>query len=88
MIKNTENLRQNIIDVVELLPLESLKLLWEIVSFLQTHTTPQITQTTSATTDAWDVLETLTGSVEAPTDWALEHNHYLYGTPKNREKPS
>ncbi len=32
--------------------------------------------------DAWDILETLTGSVDAPPDWAEQHDHYLYGTPK------
>ncbi len=32
--------------------------------------------------DAWDVLEALTGTVQAPADWAKEHNHYLYGTHK------
>ncbi len=36
--------------------------------------------------DAWDVLDELTGSIEAPADWASEHDHYLYGTPKrNRD---
>jgi hypothetical protein len=34
--------------------------------------------------DAWDVLEALTGTIEAPSDWAREHNHYLYGTPKRK----
>ncbi|QLE43989.1 hypothetical protein FD723_28505 [Nostoc sp. C052] len=33
-------------------------------------------------TDVWDVLEDLTGTVEAPEDWASQHDHYLYGTPK------
>jgi len=32
--------------------------------------------------DAWDVLESLAGTVEAPHDWASEHDHYLYGAPK------
>jgi hypothetical protein len=32
--------------------------------------------------NAWDVLESLTGTIEAPSDWASEHDHYLYGTPK------
>lgn len=27
--------------------------------------------------DAWGVLETLMGTVEAPTDWPTEHDHYL-----------
>jgi hypothetical protein len=33
--------------------------------------------------NAWDVLEALTGTIEAPNDWSREHDHYLYGTPKN-----
>ncbi|HIK11753.1 MAG TPA: hypothetical protein IGS52_16075 [Oscillatoriaceae cyanobacterium M33_DOE_052] len=35
--------------------------------------------------NAWDVLESLTGTVEAPADWATEHDFYLYGTPKRQE---
>ncbi|WP_424096329.1 hypothetical protein [Moorena producens] len=33
--------------------------------------------------NAWDVLEAFAGTVEAPSDWAMEHDHYLYGTPKS-----
>ncbi|WP_293072453.1 MULTISPECIES: hypothetical protein [unclassified Moorena] len=33
--------------------------------------------------NAWDVLEEFAGTVEAPSDWAMEHDHYLYGTPKS-----
>ena len=36
--------------------------------------------------DIWDTLADLTGVVEAPADWALEHDHYLYGTPKQSEE--
>ncbi len=32
--------------------------------------------------NVWDVLNTLTGSVEGPEDWSQEHDHYLYGLPK------
>ena len=32
--------------------------------------------------NAWDILGRLTGSVEAPEDWAREHDHYLYGVPR------
>ena len=32
--------------------------------------------------DAWSILEGLTGTVDAPEDWALEHDHYIYGAPK------
>lgn len=38
--------------------------------------------------NAWDVLESLTGTVEAPTDWSAEHDHYLYGTPNHQETKS
>ena len=34
---------------------------------------------------AWDLLEQLTGTVEGPEDGAVEHDHYLYGTPKRRQ---
>lgn len=32
--------------------------------------------------NAWDTLEKLAGTVNATPDWAAEHDHYLYGTPK------
>ncbi|MBD2330081.1 hypothetical protein [Alkalinema sp. FACHB-956] len=38
--------------------------------------------------NAWDVLESLTGTVEAPADWSAEHDHYLYDTPKHQETDS
>jgi hypothetical protein len=32
--------------------------------------------------DAWELLDQATGSLEAPHDWAEEHDHYLYGAQK------
>jgi hypothetical protein len=32
--------------------------------------------------DAWDLLDQMTGTINAPSDWAAEHDHYLYGAPK------
>ena len=32
--------------------------------------------------DAWDVLESLAGSVQAPSDWSAQHDHYISGRPK------
>ncbi len=32
--------------------------------------------------NAWDTLDKMAGSIAAPTDWAAEHDHYLYGTAK------
>jgi hypothetical protein len=37
--------------------------------------------------NAWDLLEELAGTVEAPEDWATEHDHYLHGTPKKQQRP-
>ena len=31
---------------------------------------------------AWDLLAGAVGVLEMPADWASEHDHYLYGTPK------
>ncbi|MDQ6693827.1 MAG: antitoxin family protein [Chloroflexota bacterium] len=42
-------------------------------------------ETSLGVADAWDVLASLAGTVQAPSDWSSEHNHYLYGTPKRRD---
>jgi len=39
--------------------------------------------------DAWQLLENLVGTLSAPPDWSVEHDHYLYGTPKRLpDKPA
>ena len=35
--------------------------------------------------NVWDVLERLAGTIDAPEDWAEEHDHYIHGTPKRRQ---
>lgn len=35
--------------------------------------------------NAWSVLKTMMGTVEGPSDWSSELDHYLYGTPKRGE---
>jgi hypothetical protein len=42
-------------------------------------------QQPQTTRNAWDVLESLAGTTEAPADWSAEHDHYLYGIPKRQE---
>ena len=37
----------------------------------------------AAEEDVWNLLDDLVGTIEAPQDWASEHDHYLYGTPKH-----
>ncbi len=39
------------------------------------------------TGDVWNLLADAAGSVEAPPDWASEHDHYLYGSPKQEAQP-
>ncbi|GBL10092.1 hypothetical protein NIES3806_07470 [Microcystis aeruginosa NIES-3806] len=39
-------------------------------------------KTISDDEQGWDCIEKLIGTVEAPQDWALEHDHYLYRLPK------
>jgi len=53
---------------------------------LEPNTRYVITVETASSEDAWDVLEKLAGTVTAPSDWASEHDHYLYGTPKHQDE--
>jgi len=45
----------------------------------------QVAPPVPARESLWDILESLAGTIEAPADWAIEHDHYLYGTPKRRQ---
>jgi predicted DNA-binding antitoxin AbrB/MazE fold protein len=40
-----------------------------------------------AQANAWDVLESLSGTVDAAVDWSAEHDHYIHGTPKRARTP-
>jgi hypothetical protein len=33
--------------------------------------------------DLFERLENQAGLIDGPTDWAAEHDHYLYGVPKH-----
>jgi len=35
--------------------------------------------------DVWSELDELRGTLEAPADWADQHDHYLYGVPRRAE---
>jgi hypothetical protein len=72
--------------VIERLPADAT--LDQIVDTLQ-HLEPETTAERPADPEAaltaggvWDLLEQAAGTVEMPADWASEHDHYLYGTPK------
>lgn len=32
--------------------------------------------------EPWDIIEGLIGTLDGPQDWSSQHDHYLYGTPK------
>ncbi|BCL37391.1 hypothetical protein [Nostoc sp. MS1] len=46
----------------------------------------EVAETFKVEGNAWDVLEALTGTIEAPSDWSSQHNYYLYGMPKNTDE--
>lgn len=48
--------------------------------------TIQATAQPDTENNAWDVLEAMTGTIEAPSDWSSEHDHYLYGTTKQQSE--
>jgi hypothetical protein len=52
---------------------------------LHVETAPQAA-VGNGSTDFGNVLKQHAGSVEAPADWAEQHDHYLYGTPKSPSK--
>lgn len=35
---------------------------------------------------AWDVLDALTGTIDAPEDWSTEHDHYITGSPTRHKR--
>ncbi|MGI0481765.1 hypothetical protein ACN4EE_13365 [Geminocystis sp. CENA526] len=36
--------------------------------------------------NAWNSLKEMAGSIEAPEDWSQQHDHYLYGIPKQNQE--
>ena len=92
MTQDIKNLKTEIVSALEFLSPESLKLLAEFTRFLRLkgNSTPQetIVDTSSSSTadGAWTVLESLTGTIQAPSDWSSEHDHYLYGIPKRQSE--
>jgi hypothetical protein len=78
--------KEKVIQVIAALPADAT--LDQIVSTLQDleaedRTEPQPeTDVALPTGGVWDLLEKAAGTVEMPADWASEHDHYLYGTPK------
>jgi hypothetical protein len=79
-------IKERVLQVIERLPSDAT--LDQIVDTLQ-HMGADATAESSVEPEAalpessvWDLLERAAGTVEMPADWASEHDHYLYGTPK------
>lgn len=47
--------------------------------------TVQAETETQTPASGWSAIEDLAGTVEAPADWSIEHDHYLYGSPKQNK---
>jgi hypothetical protein len=46
------------------------------------------TQSRGGLGNVLDELEHETGLMDGPSDWAAEHDHYLYGASKNSDGPA
>ena len=42
----------------------------------------------AATGTLGELLRDLAGSIEGPTDWSAEHDHYIHGAAKREEGPT
>lgn len=78
--------KERAMQVIEQLPADAT--LEQILDTLQ-HLAPETTAVPLVDPEealpeggVWDLLEQAAGTVEMPADWASEHDHYLYGTPK------
>ena len=38
--------------------------------------------------DAWETLAAEVGAIEAPSDWSINHDHYLYGASLDNQDKS
>jgi hypothetical protein len=78
--------KEKAIQLIEALPADAS--LGQIVRRLQgleaeaTTEPPAEQDAAIAAGGVWALLEKAAGTVEMPADWALEHDHHLYGTPK------
>ena len=57
--------------------------LTEEVEIVRTEIDEEKQGNTEHQQNAWDILESMVGTVEAPPDWSINHDHYLYGTAKH-----
>ncbi len=51
------------------------------------ETEPQKPSVPTGPLDVFERLAAETGLIVGPTDWAAEHDHYLYGVPKHGDHP-
>ncbi|KKJ00698.1 hypothetical protein PROH_05280 [Prochlorothrix hollandica PCC 9006 = CALU 1027] len=73
MSSSSQPLKQQIQNTIDPLPPNLLPLMLNLIHLLRSH---------YPTSDTWDLLQQMAGTVEAPPDWSLNPDHYLYGTPK------
>ena len=87
--------REELIQAIEQSPDELIRALLELLRvwqqslvLQQNAAMPPLSQVTpEQPKTAWTVLRTHAGSIEMPEDWSKEHDHYLYGIPKQALEP-
>ena len=82
-----EVLKEQVLKVLDDMPPQQLAQILDYVLFVKERHSgeSQLEVSSSPAPDLWSLLTSLQGSVDAPSDWSLEHDHYLYGTPKHSQ---
>jgi hypothetical protein len=87
----SEILKEQVIKVLDDLPPQQVAQVLDFALFVrERHVGGSPAESSSQqapTADAWELLKSLQGSVDGPADWSIEHDHYLYGTPKRNADP-
>ena len=78
-----DSLRSQLAEQIRMAPAADLKaILLSWVESRQSDREIKALQQAFGNNDGWDKIDALVGTVDAPADWALEHDHYLYNTSK------
>lgn len=78
-----DTLRSQLVQRIEALPEATLKsMLLSLVQSNGDEHAIKALQQAFIKTDGWEAIGALVGAVDAPSDWASEHDHYLYNTLK------
>jgi hypothetical protein len=66
-------------------PDEPVKLPENVPLRITVDATAHVDVPSNGSLDLFDRLEAQSGLIDGPSDWAAEHDHYLYGAPKSSD---